>query len=87
MFGLIVEDYAIVCFFFGMIFTYIGQKLFSWSCKSIKKKTAALRDIAIVFVIALVVLLSTILMAVEEIQYIARGCEQALRGSGGLCGN
>lgn len=87
VFGLIVEDYAVACFFFGLIFTYIGQKLFSWSWKSIKRKTAVLRDVAIVFIMALVVLLSAILMTVEEIQYISRGCEQALRGSGGLCEN
>ena len=85
VFGLIVPDYAYVCFVLGLFCTFVGRRFSSWSSRQLEDKALILRDTFVVFTIGIVVLLSAVLMTIEEVKLITGGCEQALRSSGGLC--
>ena len=87
VFGLILEDYALISFIFGIIFTYLGRLTFKWSCNIIAKEAEQQRDVFIVLMMGGVLLLSTILMASQELRDIARGCERTIQYSGGICGD
>ena len=77
VFGLLVEDYAVVCFLLGFVATYIGQVGLSYLMKKSQ------RNSYIAFSIGGVVLLSAFLMTIQSLLRAAEGEQQK---SGGVCG-
>jgi uncharacterized membrane protein YfcA len=79
VFGLLVQDYAIVCLIVGFCATYAGQILLS----NLMKKND--RNSYIAFSIGGVVLLSAILMGIQAIISVATSDEN--HHGGGMCGS
>merc|ERR1712153_200458 len=61
LFGLLQLNYSVFFFVFGLIFTYIGQKLSNWAISN------GGRSSIIIFIIAIVICSSTFLMAIEGV--------------------
>ena len=61
LFGLLQLNYSVFFFIFGLIFTYIGQKLSNWAISN------GGRSSIIIFIIAIVICSSTFLMAIEGV--------------------
>ena len=77
VFGLLVEDYAVVCLAIGFVATFAGQLGLAYMAKQ------AQRNSYIAFSIGGVVLLSAFLMTVQSVLSMAEG-EQ--HHAGGICG-
>ncbi|CAB9522502.1 Sulfite exporter TauE/SafE family protein [Seminavis robusta] len=77
VFGLLVQDYAIVCFLLGFFATFIGQVGLAYLMKKSQ------RNSYIAFSIGGVVLLSAILMTFQSLLSAAEGEHEK---SGGICG-
>lgn len=77
VFGLLIHQYAIVCFLFGFIATLLGQLLLTF----FMMKHA--RNSYIAFSIGFVVLISAVLMTIQSILSSAKGEKHS---SGGICG-
>ena len=77
VFGLLVPGYSLVCFFVGLVATFIGQIGLGYLMRR------AQRNSYIAFSIGGVVLLSAILMTIQSLLSIAEGEEHH---SGGICG-
>lgn len=77
VFGLLVEDYAGVCFIMGFIATFVGQVGLSYLMKKSQ------RNSYIAFSIGGVVLLSAFLMTIQSLLSAAEGEGQK---NGGVCG-
>ena len=77
VFGLLVPDYAKVCFMTGFVATLFGQLGLSYLMKR------AQRNSYIAFSIGGVVLLSAILMTIQSVLSLAEG---ESHHSGGICG-
>jgi len=68
VFGLLVNDYAVLCFILGFVTTLVGQL-----CMTYVMKRAGGRNSYIAFSIGLVVLISAILMTLESLLSLAAG--------------
>jgi len=68
VFGLLVNDYAVLCFVLGFVTTLIGQL-----CMTYVMKRAGGRNSYIAFSIGLVVLISAILMTLESLLSLVAG--------------
>mmetsp|Transcript_28127 Transcript_28127/g.37511 ORF Transcript_28127/g.37511 Transcript_28127/m.37511 type:complete len:187 (+) Transcript_28127:178-738(+) len=81
VFGLLIPDYSIACFFVGFFSTLVGQTLMSYLLRRYK------RNSYIAFSIGLIVLLSAIFMTVESvISIVGKDEENNLGNDGnGLC--
>ena len=77
VFGLLVPDYAPICFFVGFVATLAGQMGLSYLMRKSQ------RNSYIAFSIGGVVLLSAILMSVQSVLSLAEG---ETHKSGGICG-
>ncbi|GAX10417.1 hypothetical protein FisN_21Lh114 [Fistulifera solaris] len=77
VFGLLVYDYAIICFIIGFLATLVGQIALSYVMKR------AGRNSYIAFSIGGVVLVSAILMTIQSLLSIAEGEKHH---AGGICG-
>jgi hypothetical protein len=77
VFGLVVADYAQICFGIGFVSTIFGQIGLSYLMKR------AQRNSYIAFSIGGVVLLSAILMTIQSVLSMAEGEQHK---SGGICG-
>ena len=77
VFGLLVPDYAIVCFVIGLMATFVGQIGLSILMKR------AQRNSYIALSIGAVVLLSAFLMTIQSLLSMAAG---ERHHSGGICG-
>ena len=77
VFGLLVEDYAVVCFILGFVATFVGQVGLSYLMKKSQ------RNSYIAFSIGGVVLLSAFLMTIQS---LLRAAEGETQKSGGVCG-
>jgi len=78
VFGLLIPDYASVCFTVGFIATFFGQIGLGYMMRRAK------RNSYIVFSIGGVVLLSAILMTIQSLLGMAEGEHHS---SGGICGH
>lgn len=76
VFGLLVNDYATVCFLLGFLATFAGQVGLSYLMKKSQ------RNSYIVFSIGGVVLLSAFLMTIQSLLSLAEGENEK---SGGIC--
>jgi uncharacterized membrane protein YfcA len=77
IFGLLISQYAIVCFWFGFLATFLGQVLLAFFM------TKHARNSYIAFSIGFVVLISAVLMTIQSIISTAKGEKHS---SGGICG-
>ena len=77
VFGLLVQDYAIICFVIGFVATFFGQIGLSILMKR------AQRNSYIAFSIGAVVALSAFLMTIQSLLSLAEGDHHR---SGGICG-
>lgn len=77
VFGLLLPQYAMVCFCFGFLATFLGQILLGY----LMKRHA--RNSYIAFSIGYVVLLSAILMSIQSVLSILEGERHK---SNGICG-
>lgn len=77
IFGLLLPEYAIVCFFFGLIATFLGQVLLSYLMR------LHARNSYIAFSVGGVVLVSAFLITVQSVLSILEGEEHK---SNGICG-
>jgi len=77
VFGLLIQDYAIVCLIVGFIATYLGQIILYYFMNKYQ------RNSYIAFSIGGVVLLSAFLMTIQSLVTIAEGQHHK---SGGICG-
>ncbi|GMH92529.1 hypothetical protein TrST_g7246 [Triparma strigata] len=78
VFGLVVKDYAVVCFFLGFIATWVGQVGMT------KLMEGNERNSYIAFSIGGVVAVSAVMMGVQSIISLAEG--KTGGGGGGICG-
>ena len=77
VFGLLVYDYAVICFIIGFLATLVGQIALTYVMKR------AGRNSYIAFSIGGVVLVSAILMTIQSLLSIAEG---ETHHAGGICG-
>mmetsp|Transcript_11728 Transcript_11728/g.32345 ORF Transcript_11728/g.32345 Transcript_11728/m.32345 type:complete len:112 (+) Transcript_11728:367-702(+) len=77
VFGLLIPDYAAICFTIGVIATFFGQIGLGYLMRRSK------RNSYIAFSIGGVVFLSAILMTIQSILGMAEGEQHS---SGGICG-
>ena len=77
VFGLLVHDYALLCFVIGFAATYVGQVGLAILMKQNQ------RNSYIAFSIGIVVLLSAVLMTIQSLLSLAEGEKHH---SGGICG-
>jgi len=77
VFGLLVADYAVVCFSLGFVATFVGQVGLSYLMRKSQ------RNSYIAFSIGGVVLLSAFLMTIQSLLSSAEGDHEK---SGGICG-
>jgi len=80
LFGLLQKDYAMFFFTFGLIFTYIGQIV----AENVIKKLG--RSSIVIFLIATIILASTILMGIEGVQNVHETWKHHTTAQLGLCG-
>ena len=78
VFGLLLPDYAVLCFFVGLFSTAVGQVVLG-----ILMKRAGGRASYIAFSIGFVVFVSALLMTVQSLLSIAAGEHHH---AGGICG-
>jgi uncharacterized membrane protein YfcA len=78
VFGLLLPDYAVLCFFIGLVATAVGQ-----IAMGVLMKRAGGRSSYIALSIGGVVLVSAILMTIQSLLSMAEG-EQ--HHAGGICG-
>lgn len=82
VFGLLIPDYAIVCFVLGLVATTVGQLGLARVMKAAAENGTA-RNSYIAFSIGGVVLLSAILMTIQSLLSMASG---ETHHTGGICG-
>merc|ERR1712086_842154 len=80
LFGLLQKDYAMFFFTFGLIFTYIGQIV----AEKVIKKLG--RSSIVIFLIATIILASTILMGIEGVHNVHETWKHHTTAQLGLCG-
>lgn len=80
LFGLLQLDYAIFFFIVGLIFTYVGQLFSNWAISK------GGRSSIIIFIIATIIIVSTILMGIEGYHSAHQTWKHHTTAHLGLCG-